>query len=225
MNCIHCGKQTSKFSEWKLRDGNVVCYDCCEEVLKKNEEVTKGKNIFYSNLCVLSYKDFKAIDDNPELALTCIRDDMLPVSPFKEFQKKFLFERTEWMGRWSKKIKTAVLFCENYLEVSKVYQRSIGKRVLTSKKINYSEIATIYVVYKPTKWQLGLGCLVAVLSLVSFNVIGMILTALLLWQSYGYEIRIKSKGGEIVSVPIKSKKDDGVIELFNLVEQQRLRNQ
>ena len=217
MKCIHCGNQTSKLAEWKLRDENVVCYDCCEAVLKKNEDALKQKYVFLNNLCVLSYEDFKKIDDNPELALNCIQDDMLAVSPFKEFQKKLLFKRIEWMGRWSKTIKTAVLLCENYLEVSKVFQRSIGKRVLTSKKLNYSEIAVINVVYKPTKWQLGLACLVAIISLVSFNLIGMLLTAFLLWQSHGYEIRIKSKDGEIVSVPIKSKKDDNVLELLNLV--------
>ena len=49
MKCIHCGNQTSKLAEWKLRDENVVCYDCCEAVLKKNEDALKQKYVFLNN--------------------------------------------------------------------------------------------------------------------------------------------------------------------------------
>ena len=217
MNCINCGNALTKLDEWKFRDGSIICYDCCEKVLMKNEEASKKKFNFYKNLCVLSYEDFKEMDDNPELVQQCVEDEMLPVSPFKEFEKKYILERVIHFGRWRKYNKSALLDCGTYMEISKVSQSLIGKRVVVSEQFNYSDVVTAKVSYKPSKWQFMLACLAAI-SIPASNVIGVLLTLLLLWMSHGYEVQIKLRTGRKICVPTKRKKEQSVTDVLTLLE-------
>ena len=151
------------------------------------------------------------------------KKELKDVSPFRTDEVDYHYERTVWMGQWSKTIKTAVLVGESCLEISQVSQAIIGKSDVKEHKVAYDKISSADVKYKPTKWQLGLGVIAAFYMVMGGGILWGGLAALLIWMSLGYEIEIKTTSGENYTIPTKSKSEE-VFKLLNLIPRKKARS-
>lgn len=258
--CSNCGKECKVLESWGLRDGNTVCYDCCESIINKNGKLDSKGKYFLRNVHVLDLKEFQFLYMNPGLASLLNKQEILIMSPFKKknyskwyceecgnevtkddnvcckcnkniinpIEKKieaeqFDFERTKWLGKFSKKEKATVLMFDKYMDITK---KILDNQSIEETSIKYTDINKKKIHLDFTKWQFMLAILALVVALLG-EPVTLLLTPILLWMSYGKVLIIHTKNGNIVKIAYK--KDNGdmnkIISIINERSTMNLGNQ
>lgn len=203
--CKNCGNTYGVLEENCLGDGNFVCTKCCQSIVDRNSTI-KLINL-KKNICVVNLNEFKRLYDTPELATKFASEEQLLVSPFRRelAEHEFHFTKNQlWISYVKKRIETTVLVYDGTLDVTEVkstVRTAVKNYVLPLESILECK-SKIKILWYPVVLLLILFIFYRI------DIWFVLLAALLMWWSYGREIVLKTKQGEVYRIPINSKVDD-----------------